>query len=263
MLASRLDGLPLALATAGTYLSQTADSFGEYLQLYNSSWNNLAQYSNAPLDYEDRTLYSTWNLSFTQIQAQNPAAAEMLRLMAYLDNQDLWYELFQAGAGDAKKYPRNQRVRKRLWVIKSRISTFLRPTQFQPVRDDLHQPLSWSEVVESKARFNHVMSRLHDYSLVEIKAGSYSLHTCVHDWTLEYLNRTFNDKLCRLAIHCIARSVKWDTEPEYWVVNRRLLQHAQRLRHSHIITWIGWNSVEPGDLSYIAELYSQLDMNLE
>lgn len=123
----------------------------------NSGWNDLDLYSNAPLDYEDRTLYSTWNLSFTQVQAQDPAAAELLRLIAYLDNQDLWYELFQAGAEG--------------------------------------QPLWWSEVVKSKARFNYAMSKLHDYSLVEIRAGSYSLHTCVHDWTLEYLNRGFNDEL--------------------------------------------------------------------
>jgi hypothetical protein len=65
----------------GTYLSQTVNSFGEYQQLYN----------------EDRTLYSTWNLSLTQIQNQDPPAVELLRLMAYLDNQDLWYGLLQAG----------------------------------------------------------------------------------------------------------------------------------------------------------------------
>jgi hypothetical protein len=51
------------------------------------------------VDYEERTLYSTWNVSFKQIRGQDPAAAELLKLMAYLDNQDLWYELFQAGAG--------------------------------------------------------------------------------------------------------------------------------------------------------------------
>lgn len=34
----------------------------------------------------------------------NPAATELSRLMAYLDNQDLWYELFQAGAGDAPSW---------------------------------------------------------------------------------------------------------------------------------------------------------------
>jgi hypothetical protein len=59
------------------------------------------QYSSGPVDYEERALYSTWNVSFQQVRDQDPAAAELLRLIAYLDNQDLWYELFQASAGDA------------------------------------------------------------------------------------------------------------------------------------------------------------------
>jgi hypothetical protein len=99
-LVKRLDGLPLALATAGMYLNQTTDSFSDYLQLYNDSWNDLGQYSDGPLDYENRTLYSTWNLSLQQVRSQDPEATELLRLMAYLDNQDVWYELFQAGLED-------------------------------------------------------------------------------------------------------------------------------------------------------------------
>jgi tetratricopeptide (TPR) repeat protein len=201
------------------------NSFGEYLQLYNDRWNDLGQNDTGLLDYGDRTLYSTWNLSLTQIQNQDPAAVELLRLMAYLDNQDLWYELFRDGAKD--------------------------------------QPLWWSEVVENRVRFDRAMAILHSYSLVEARPGSYSLHACVHDWTLEYLNRDFNDELCVLAIHCIAQSVKNDTEANYWVVNRRLLQHAQRLKHTRISRWIGWSSVRLGDLSCVAYLYSQSDMNME
>ena len=36
-LAEELDGLPLALATAGAYLDQTALSFSDYLRLYKAS----------------------------------------------------------------------------------------------------------------------------------------------------------------------------------------------------------------------------------
>ena len=133
-LVERLDGLPLALATAGTYLNQTACSLGDYLDLYNGSWNDLGQYSDGLLDYEDRTLYSTWNLSLQQVRSQDPEAAELLRLMAYLDNQDVWYELFQAGTKDLG-----------LW---------------------------WLDVVKNKIRFDRAMSKLHDYSLVEIRTGS-------------------------------------------------------------------------------------------
>jgi hypothetical protein len=52
---------------------------------------------------------------------------------------------------------------------------------------------------------------------------------CVHDWTLACLNRDLDNELYQKAFHCVARSVKWETEAEYWVVNRRLLQHMHRL----------------------------------
>jgi hypothetical protein len=184
-LAQRLDGLPLALATAGTYLRQRPDSFSDYLQLYLDKWNDLVQYSRGLLDYQGQTLYSTWNLCLTQIQIQDPAAVKLLRLMAYLDNQDLWYELFKAGA-DAES--------------------------------------SWlAEVVESRARFSDAISKLHDYSLVEVQAGSYSLHPCVHDWALSWLNCEFDEELWCLAVQCIARSAEQEGEAEYWVRNRRLV----------------------------------------
>jgi hypothetical protein len=103
-LARRLDGLPLALETAGAYLKHSADSFHSYLQLHNNSWNDLSRHSSGPEDYEERTLYSTWNVSIQQVRNKDPAAADLLKLMAYLDNQDLWYELLQAGAGDAPSW---------------------------------------------------------------------------------------------------------------------------------------------------------------
>jgi hypothetical protein len=95
-----------------------------------------------------------------------------------------------------------------------------------------------------------------------VVAGSYSLHTCVHDWTLQCLNLDFDSGLCQVAIHCIAESVKWQTEVDYWVTNRRVLQQAHRLEHAQLKTLIDWDGVEPGDLHNIANLFRQGDMNV-
>ena len=174
------------------------------------------------MDYEERTLYSTWDVSLNQVSGQDAKAAELLRLMAYLDNQDLWYELFQAG-----------------------------------VRDE---PLWWAEVMKSRARFNRAMSTLHNYSLVESREGSYSLHTCVHDWTLEYLNREFDREVCGIAIHCVAANVAWETEAEYWVKNRRVVAHVRRLEHGRLKESVDWSGVDAGDLRRLGMLYQQQDM---
>ena len=86
-LAERFDGLPLALATAGDYISQTADSFDEYLQMYEQSWTDLAENSDNLMEYNDRTLYSTWDLSLKQVAAQDPEAAKLVRLMGIWGTQ--------------------------------------------------------------------------------------------------------------------------------------------------------------------------------
>ena len=92
-LAKVLDGLPLALATAGAYLRQTAIGFSDYLRLYDKSWTKLQKTSPVLRSYEDRTLYSTWQISFKRVEQQNLFSAQLLRLWAYFNNQDVWFEL--------------------------------------------------------------------------------------------------------------------------------------------------------------------------
>src|SRR5215471_12092015 len=103
-LAKELDGLPLALATAGAYLDQVATSFAEYLHLYRASWLRLLQTSPDVSTYEDRQLYSTWQLSLDHIKQQNELSAMLLQLWAYFDNQDLWFELLQEGRTDGLEW---------------------------------------------------------------------------------------------------------------------------------------------------------------
>ncbi|CAG1984541.1 unnamed protein product, partial [Fusarium graminearum] len=92
-LAQELDGLPLALATAGAYLDQVAMSCTEYLKLYKESWGRLLESSPRLVSYEDRAMYSTWNISYQNVEKRNKSSAMLLRLWAYFDHDDLWYEL--------------------------------------------------------------------------------------------------------------------------------------------------------------------------
>jgi hypothetical protein len=60
-------------------------------------------------------------------------------------------------------------------------------------------------VVENRIRFNRAKSEPHDYSLVETSTGNYSLHTCVHDWTLECLNRDLDDEICQITVYRVVK----------------------------------------------------------
>jgi hypothetical protein len=148
-LAEELDGLPPALATAGAYLNQVATTFSEYLRLYKASWARL-QKSSPGLSSYDRTLYSTWQLSFDRIKQQNEVSAILLRFWAYFDNQDIWLELLQHANSEDPK-----------WIRK---------------------------LTEDEISFNGAVRVLSEHGLVEVQDSAldlvesqgYSIHSCVH-----------------------------------------------------------------------------------
>ncbi len=220
-LAMRLDGLPLALATAGSYLSQTTGTFGNYLQLYEERLEELEQNSEGLLEYDDRRLWTTWAISLNQIESHHPGAVKLMQWLAYFDNQDIWYELLRPGA-------------------------------------DCELP--WlSDVVGNEIRFNRAMAKLHDYSLIDVRPGSYSIHACVHDWALGFLNGDLNSDLYRAAMHCVIQNIRDIRQKSIYIQNRRLLQHAIRLQSGRLESMMDSNMVDIHELHNIALLYDKLD----
>lgn len=100
-----LDGLPLALAQAGSYLCETELDAASYVRLYKQQWDDLmrlGEESDSPLvDYEGRTLGTTWTILLKAIEARNKNATNLLRPWAFIDNKDLWYGLLRV-AKDAQ-----------------------------------------------------------------------------------------------------------------------------------------------------------------
>ncbi|KAF7502710.1 hypothetical protein GJ744_005218, partial [Endocarpon pusillum] len=92
-LIKELDGLPLALSTASAYLKPVTTSFSKYLRLHKESWLKLQTTSPRLISYKDRSLYTTWQITFDRIQQRNAASAKLLKLWAYFDRQDIWFEL--------------------------------------------------------------------------------------------------------------------------------------------------------------------------
>ena len=191
-LVKELDGLPLALATAGTYLSLESVSVTEYLEHYRQSWLDLQQTSPELLSYEDRTLYSTWNLSYNHIRQQDEDVANLLQLWAYFDNQDLWYELLALKTNDTPS-----------WLLR---------------------------ITRSKVAFNAAMRKLCDHALIHswMTSGGYGMHHCVHTWTAHVLNDRMEDSRINLALNCVGCTVPVTPEAGDSVLQQRLLPHANR-----------------------------------
>ena len=93
-----MDGLPLAIVQAGAFVEETGCSLADYLNLYKTHRKDLlARKSRLSQDYKD-TVYTTWSLTFEQVEQQNPAAANILRLCAFLAPDAIPEELLIRGA---------------------------------------------------------------------------------------------------------------------------------------------------------------------
>lgn len=227
-LTARLDGLPLALATAGDYLRYNPHTFAEYLVTYEQSWQELGSIAEELHDYEGRTLYSTWNLSLSLIEAQFPEATVLLRFIAYFSNEDIRLELLRNAID--KNDQRSWRKKLKLNLKFKGVTRRLKGEASEINLPSLRRALS------DELNFDKVMRRLQDYSLVESyeSTGGYSLHACVHDWTLNYLNRNIGPDLAWAAFHCVATSFVWEERPLCMFENRRLLQHVERFDNIRI-----------------------------
>jgi hypothetical protein len=161
-------------------LKQTPISFCQYLQLYDQNLEEPEQNSEGLFEYKDRRLSTTWSISVKQVHSHDQETVGLLRLLAYFNNQDIWYELLRPGRDCG---------------------------------------LSWLfEVVKTEMRFRRAMTKLCDYSLVDVQPASYSIHSCVHDWAPGFLNHDLNDDLYGAAVHCVAQNVRMEEELDWGVI---------------------------------------------
>ncbi|KAK5219741.1 hypothetical protein LTR47_011450 [Exophiala xenobiotica] len=197
-LVNELDGLPLALSAAGAYLEHVTTSFSDYLRLYKASWLKLQMTSPQLRSYEDRSLYTTWQITFDRIEQQNAGSAKLLQWWAYFDRQDVWFELLRHA----------------------------RSTDDACVR----------KLTEDELDFNEAVALLSSFGLVDVdrslpqqfETGRYSVHSCVHSWTVCVLNQEWDKDLARLALTCVALEVPSTSEKDWWLLQRRILRHAIR-----------------------------------
>ncbi|KAK5561675.1 hypothetical protein LTR46_000480 [Exophiala xenobiotica] len=183
-LAERLAGLPLALATAGAYLRHNI-TFESYLR----------EYEARSQDYQNRTLHTTWDISYSRLQKEDPIAAKLLKLLAYFDNQSLWYKLFSAGFNSASPE----------W---------------------LH------DVIATDLSFASVMRSLTDYCFIEVQTAtsSWSMHNCIHDWALAMLNKDLDGPQLWYVFDCVAVSIKGADQDSFGrLIYNHLAAHAIRL----------------------------------
>ena len=132
---------------------------------------------------------------FDRIQQQSVASAKMLKLWAYFDRQDIWFELLRHGSSAGEE-----------WI---------------------------QSLTEDELSFNEAVRLLCEYGLVDrdLFLRGYSVHSCVHSWTVFVLNKEWDESLARVALTCVASEIPSTNMDNWWLLQRRLLQHATRQQH--------------------------------
>src|SRR5450755_1400697 len=97
-LTQELGGLPLALDQAGAYLEATGTRLDKYLQTYQKHRQTLLQERRSLVEDHPAPVATTWSLSFQRVEEKSPAAADLLRLCAYLAPDAIPEEILTEGA---------------------------------------------------------------------------------------------------------------------------------------------------------------------
>jgi len=93
-----LGGLPLALDQAGAYIEETRCSLADYLQFYRSHRAELLKERGGKVPDHPEPVAATWSLSFAQVQKRSLAAADLLRVCAFLHPDAIPEEMIIEGA---------------------------------------------------------------------------------------------------------------------------------------------------------------------
>lgn len=83
-LVNDLGYLPLAIDQAASYVLTRKKTLSDYRRLYHTRQLDLLSYHSKLSNY-DKTVLTTWELNFTQVEQDFPAAAILLMIFCFLD----------------------------------------------------------------------------------------------------------------------------------------------------------------------------------
>ncbi|KAG9994238.1 hypothetical protein KCU78_g18530, partial [Aureobasidium melanogenum] len=150
-------------------------------------------------EYAQRSVLTTWRISYEQVKSQSEEASKLLQLWSFLYAGDLWYELVACT---------------------------------QELGAETAVPGWLTVLAYDKLRFDRALALLIKYSLVEgrTETASYAMHSVLHSWC-RYLGESETERgsFWKLAVDLVGQMVPSKSMREYWVLQRRLLPHGQEI----------------------------------
>ncbi len=183
-----MDGLPLALDQAGAFIEETQSSLSDYLQLYHTRQADLLQRRGKLVTDHPDPVATTWSLSFEKVQQANPAAADLLRLCAFLDPNVIQEEILTKGATE--------------------LGPVLKPVATDPIK------------------LNEAMGALLAYSLVRrYPDHTFTVHRLVHAVVKYGINKSTQRRWAERAVRAVNLAFP-KVEYENWLAYERYIPHV-------------------------------------
>jgi len=102
----QLGHLPLAIDQAGAYIQARKTSFRDYHSLYEKQQQSLLGYRSKLSKYQ-KTVHTTWELSFQKLETESPEVAELFLLLCQYDNSSISDAMLKRGVSAQLSYGRN------------------------------------------------------------------------------------------------------------------------------------------------------------
>ena len=214
-IARELGYLALAITLAGSYVSVTARSssdIGRYLPEYRQRQKELLRRrAKRHIHQYGESILSTWEASFEAIENQNPGAARLLSLLAFVNFEDIFLGLFDGdGAG----------------VLASAPSRVMKPSEATISSDKTWRTFLFCGQKWTAYDLESAFETLQSYSLIQWKSDqkSYSIHKLVHAWGQDRLETDRQRQLSSLALELMADATAEDQiDPSHQL---RLVPHV-------------------------------------
>jgi tetratricopeptide (TPR) repeat protein len=232
-----LGALPLALDQAGAYIEETGCSLADYQAIYQQRRRELHERRGLSDDYP-QSVATTWSLSFERVEQANAAAADLLRLCAFLAPEAIPIELLTQGASYLglssigfsekllAKLPVRPMAKLSMSALLQRIARLIRPKNLYLKAAHLGPQLA--PVAADPYLLNQAIEALRAYSLVRRDAANntLSMHRLVQAVLKDAMSKQTYQQWAERAVRAMDAVFP---KPEFtaWTQCERCLPHAQ------------------------------------
>jgi tetratricopeptide (TPR) repeat protein len=228
-LAKELGGLPLALDQAGAYIEATGCSLANYQQQYQTRRSELLALRNGPTalprawkDDHPESVATTWAIAFEQVQQSNPAAADLLRLCAFLHSEAIPEDIIHVSVEELPPQYRERAAE--LPYVFRRVVVLIYPflLRNRELTPDLQRavadPLQWNEAISVLRRFSLIDRQAETRTL--------SLHRLVQAVLQDDLSTLAWRAWAERAIRLVSRAFPNPPDFVNWERCQQVLPHA-------------------------------------